>query len=316
MAVRPASNDETKRLRALQSLKILDAQADARFERVTRLAKRLFGVPSATVCLGNQGRTQGTAAIDAFVAAQRLGKGTAEHEVFVVTNVRKDPRFRAAELMFEGRPIGFYAGCAVHDAHGKVGTLSLIDPVPRKFTADDAQLLAELAAMVTAELCSLSNATSDFLTKLPNRRGFEQVAAHMVALASRLGLPLAIVVFDLDGFKRINDKHGHAAGDRMLTRFARQLLKNFRESDVVARLGGDEFCALLSGAPAPMVRQILRRLQTRLEEDPEAPIYFSAGIAILDAARHKTIEDLLRDADKAMYSAKRRKKANDTRKRR
>ena len=310
-----ATVDETKRLQALQSLKVLDAQPDARFERITRLAKRLFDVPFAAVCMPEHGSSAPAdyrtlvEALETARARSRNGSSAVAREAFVVPDLLADTRFKRRSLAIDGRAVRFYAGCAVHAPHGaRVGTLCVLDVVPRTLGSEDLQLLAELGGMVTAELASLSLATSDALTKLANRRGFEHIASHILPMAKRLILPLALVHIDLDGFKEVNDAQGHGAGDRMLTLFARHLLKNFRESDVVARLGGDEFCVLMSGAAEPAVLETLRRLEARLEQCAVEPIRFSAGIAMFDPARHATIDDLLHDADARMYASKRRKR--------
>jgi diguanylate cyclase (GGDEF)-like protein len=306
-------SDETKRLQALQSLKVLDAQPDARFERIIRLARRLFDVPLAAVLLADRGGSapQQRELLEVFESAHRRAAGNgAAHDVFVVPDTASDPRFRRRTLTLDDRTVRFYAGCAVHASHGaRVGTLCLVDTVPRTFGAEDLQLLAELGGMISEELSALSIATSDTLTKIANRRGFEHIASHILPMAKRLRLPVALVHIDLDGFKGINDSRGHEAGDRVLAAFARHLLKNFRESDVVARLGGDEFCVLMSGAPEDAVMETLRRLTARLEQCAAESIRFSAGIAMFDPSRHASIDDLLRDADHRMYESKRRNRA-------
>jgi diguanylate cyclase (GGDEF)-like protein len=306
-------SDETKRLQALQSLKVLDAQPDARFERIIRLARRLFDVPLAAVLLADRGGSapQHRELLEVFESAHRRAAGNgATHDVFVVPDTANDPRFRRRALLLDDGTVRFFAGCAVHASHGaRVGTLCLVDIVPRTLGAEELQLLAELGGMISEELSSLSIATSDTLTKVTNRRGFEHIASHILPMAKRLRLPVALVHIDLDGFKGINDSRGHEAGDRVLAAFARHLLKNFRESDVVARLGGDEFCVLMSGAPEATVMETLRRLAARLEQCAAEPIRFSAGIAMFDPDRHAGIDDLLREADRRMYESKRRNRA-------
>jgi diguanylate cyclase (GGDEF)-like protein len=114
-----------------------------------------------------------------------------------------------------------------------------------------------------------------------------------------------LVVFaDLDGLKRINDRHGHAAGDETLRRAATLLRETFRDADLVARIGGDEFCVLLPGR-APEAKAGLARLHDALAAQPDdlPPLALSLGVA--EGAPGSTIEDLIRRADTAMYSDKR-----------
>lgn len=306
-----ASGDETKQLQALHSLKVLDIQPEARLERVTAIAKRLFGVPIAVLGLdeGARDAREHAEAIDLFETARaRSALGRGAEDVFIVPDARADKRFGYTPIVHEGRNARFYASCAVRAPDGRrMGTLSLIDTAPRSLSSEDVALLRELGSMIDEALRSLSMATSDALTKLANRRGFESIAAHILPMALRLDIPLSLVQLDLDGFKQVNDSRGHAAGDLMLVAFARQLLKSFRESDVVARLGGDEFCVLLSGAREANVFGSIERLEACLGRGPEPAIRFSAGVATLDPLRHAGVDDLLRDADRRMYECKRRK---------
>ena len=134
-------SDETKRLQALQSLKVLDAQPDARFERIIRLARRLFDVPLAAVLLADRGGSaaQHRELLEVFESAHRRAAGNgAAHDVFVVSDTANDPRFRRRAVTLDDRAVRFYAGCAVHASHGaRVGTLCLVDTVPRTLAAEE-----------------------------------------------------------------------------------------------------------------------------------------------------------------------------------
>jgi len=313
MAEQTSPTEETRRLHALHSLKILDAHHDARFERATRMATRLFRAAITVVDVAGRGETGPLRqVIDAFEAARPRDPHTpsAGADIFEVQDARQDTRFKREMIALEALKIRSYVGCAVYGTDGsRLGTICVLDTKPRKLTTEDLELLAELGEMVKEEFVALSLATSDVLTKLANRRGFEQIAAHILPMAKRLKLPLALVQIDLDGFKEVNDSQGHEAGDRLLTAFARELLKNFRDSDVVARCGGDEFCVLMSGAAEANVRQSLTRLEALLKRADGRPIRFSAGVAMFDAARHSSLADLVRDADTQMYETKRRRRA-------
>jgi len=305
--------DTTRRLHVLHSLKILDAHGDARFERVLRMAKRLFR--AAITIVDVAGRHEPgplRQVLDAFEAAWPPASHVpgAGADIFEVQDARLDPRLGHEMIALEALKIRSYLGCAVRAADGsRLGTLCVLDTRPRSFSTEDLELLAELGEMVNEEFVALSLATSDVLTKLANRRGLEQIAAHILPMAKRLKLPLALVQIDLDGFKQVNDSQGHDAGDRLLVAFARQLLKNFRESDVVARSGGDEFCVLMSGAAEADVRLSLARLEALLARAEGGPIRFSAGVAMFDAARHASLAELAREADARMYEAKRGRRA-------
>jgi diguanylate cyclase (GGDEF)-like protein len=119
-----------------------------------------------------------------------------------------------------------------------------------------------------------------------------------------------LLYFDLDGFKQINDSFGHAEGDRALRKFAQALLVVFRESDVIGRIGGDEFVVLLAGTSDIGGSVAINRLKDwisadRHANDPPYRIGFSCGQVQFDPNSRESIEDLLAQADSAMYRDKR-----------
>jgi diguanylate cyclase (GGDEF)-like protein len=148
----------------------------------------------------------------------------------------------------------------------------------------------------------------DALTGLPNRALFEDMAARFIELCRRDGQPLALLFIDLDGFKRVNDEHGHEVGDRLLCAVAARLHASIRGSDVAARLGGDEFGMLLFDADAQAAARVAAKLVDTLSEPYElkqhrVEISASIGIAVFPEAG-ETAEELLRRADRAMYKVK------------
>jgi diguanylate cyclase (GGDEF)-like protein len=157
----------------------------------------------------------------------------------------------------------------------------------------------ELLAQLTGE------ARMDRLTGIFNRRGFDERAAIELARARREKASLAIIAFDLDYFKAVNDNFGHAAGDRVLARLGMLLKAEARDSDVVARIGGEEFVALLPRADAGDAHSFAERIRTSLasDDDPTAPsVTVSAGA--VSALAPGQVEPLLRSADIALYKAK------------
>jgi diguanylate cyclase (GGDEF)-like protein len=235
--------------------------------------------------------------------------------VFVVENTTKDERFRDNPVVTDAPGVRFYAGCPVSAPNGsRLGTLCVLDTVPRQIGPEDVDMICELARLVEDELSTLTMATTDELTKLANRRGFQMISGPMIALCQRAWNPATVVMFDLDGLKQINDEFGHEAGDFAIKDFASLLLKVFRESDVIARIGGDEFCVLLTDPKEANPMCPLKRLQTRVdsynaESQRSYALKFSAGVVPFDKKRHESVDDLLRDADERMYSQKRSKKS-------
>jgi len=157
-------------------------------------------------------------------------------------------------------------------------------------------------------------AMHDALTSLPNRRYLKEWLGMSLAAARRGGQSLAILFFDLDGFKSVNDRFGHEAGDRVLQTTAARLRRTLRTSDFVARLGGDEFVAVLPDVPSePVVSALIQRLQAELVKAPIAELEDGAVSASIGTAwfpKHgDTVDALLAAADHAMYEAKQTRKA-------
>ena len=151
--------------------------------------------------------------------------------------------------------------------------------------------------------------TIDALTGLYNRRFAEQRLAAEAARSQRYGHPLTVLALDLNNFKQINDRYGHAAGDQVLKEFAARLNRPIRVSDLAARMGGDEFLVLLPECPVEQVHSLLARLRP-LEVDYQGnkiPVQFSAGWAGYE--RGETPDQFLERADKTLYADKRAGKA-------
>ncbi|MBZ0211044.1 MAG: diguanylate cyclase response regulator [Hyphomicrobium sp.] len=155
-----------------------------------------------------------------------------------------------------------------------------------------------------------SLALMDTLTGLYNRRGFLIIAEEQFKLARRTGHSLGLAFVDLDGMKRINDELGHEFGDRALVATARILKSTFRASDVIARLGGDEFVVLLVAASQTVSHRIRKRLLQALAKHNRipgsVPVSLSAGFAHFNAltSKHRTLEEVMMEADQAMYIEK------------
>jgi diguanylate cyclase (GGDEF)-like protein len=168
-----------------------------------------------------------------------------------------------------------------------------------------------LTALENARLHELikRQALLDSLTGMSNRRQCESVLGSELARAVRFGNPLAFVLADLDGFKSVNDGHGHLAGDEVLREFSAVLRELVRETDVAARWGGDEFALVLPNTNAEGAAQLVERIRSTLEQrririgDQRIGITASFGVAVYPA--EGSSERLIQAADDALYAAKR-----------
>jgi diguanylate cyclase (GGDEF)-like protein len=171
-------------------------------------------------------------------------------------------------------------------------------------TAVVVTLLREHLTSVIGQLAEAS--ATDYLTGLLNRRAFDADLQRQIDRASRGRLSLALALFDLDHFKQINDRFGHATGDRALFDFAALLMREQRSGDTLARIGGEEFAVLLFGADLEDARAFAERIGRELHELATAEgmaLSASAGVACLGDGE-RTPSDLLVAADRALYAAK------------
>ena len=172
----------------------------------------------------------------------------------------------------------------------------------------------EITAFKYAEERLYSMTITDELTGLYNRRGFLTLSDQQLKQANRENKKMFLMSSDLDYLKLINDHLGHKAGDRALTNTANILKETFRESDVIARMGGDEFIVLGMVTPYYGIQTLTKRLKENLNvhntltDEPLEDISLSFGFALYDPSQPCSIEELLTNADKLMYRAKRKKR--------
>jgi len=156
-------------------------------------------------------------------------------------------------------------------------------------------------------------ADRDPLTPVLNRRAFVRELGRIRTFAQRYGSPASLVYFDLDGFKSVNDRFGHAAGDAALQAVAQRLAGNIRESDIVGRMGGDEFGVILVQADKATAVAKAASLSKAIEDSPirfgdwSAPLHVSFGVR--EIVPDVDPETLLAEADAAMFQAKRDRRA-------
>jgi diguanylate cyclase (GGDEF)-like protein len=174
------------------------------------------------------------------------------------------------------------------------------------------RLKAELAA-AHAKIAELERyADVDPLLDVLNRRGFERELTRSLAYVKRYGTPAALVYLDLDGFKAINDQHGHAAGDRLLKAVADELTARVRASDVVGRLGGDEFGVLMWNVSGPQAGVRARELENRVEwlslAQGPARLGVGASAGVVPLGPGLDAAAVIDAADQAMYARKKERR--------
>jgi len=317
---------EDQRLAAVRRLGLLGTPAEERFDRITRLATRLFDVPMAVIDVVGEkvAWLKSAQGFDGFEGMRRdsyCHHTVLDDETFIVRDARTDPRVHDSGF---ANTWVFYAGVPLWFEGERVGVFCIGDTKPRDFDADADRSLRDLAVMAERELqvarlsatqLALARvndelrmmANVDVLTRLWNRRAIFEIA-EAERLRANGTARLAALLVDIDHFKSINDTFGHAAGDEVLRASAQGLRASIRSVDAVGRIGGEEFLVLVTDAQSEDVAGIAERIRANQAKTPiqfdqhSISITCSVGYAI--AAASDPIDGLLRRADQALYRAK------------
>lgn len=333
------SRSRTRRRAAIAQYKILDSAAEADFDNIAMLARRICATQSAAISFIDDDRQWfksrcGIEASETPIETSFCAHAIGGSDILVVNDATRDPRFAANPLVVGDPWVRFYAGAPILASDGTpIASLCVFDPAPRpgglkeieattlRVLALQVQSLLELRrsniereaqaaakAMLSREWKHA--AEHDVLTGLPHRGVFQRRLRAAMREAERNNTRVAMMLVDVDHFKQINDTHGHDAGDALLRGFANRLQSVLRKSDTVARLGGDEFGILLPGIrKEEQVAAVVRSMTARLHEplpykDRLVDCNASIGVAIYpDHAR--TADRLTKCSDLALAEAKR-----------
>jgi diguanylate cyclase (GGDEF)-like protein len=320
----PVPEDESARIAALQAYRVLDQPRQADLDAAVRLAAYVCGTPTAAINLIDTDRQWQAAVHGAEPVEVPRVDSMCQHTVlgtevvytsdasaealfadnpFVTGRIARTKLYASAPLLtYDGHAIGTV--CAYADAPGRLDSVQL---ELLRDIADQVMALFEMRRMAAALARA---ATRDPLTGLANRRAVETAMHGAIARAERgLGTP-SVVVVDLDGFKAVNDKLGHAVGDAVLVSVAERLKGTARGVDTVGRLGGDEFVVLLEHTGGPGATAALGRLRRGLEGDwSEVTVgtEVSASLGITTYRAGDSVATLLARADAEMYADKTRR---------
>lgn len=180
--------------------------------------------------------------------------------------------------------------------------------LPACYITTSMLIILMMASDISAKLKKM--AVQDQLTGLLNRRGFEEYGARAFSASRRAGVPMSVIMTDIDRFKYINDKYGHAAGDTALAHFARLMSESRRQEDIVARVGGEEFALLLPGTGLRDAMAIADQLCDRVGSTPlemtaiGLPMTSSFGVAAI-SEKDTSLDEVVLRADRALYRSKR-----------
>ncbi len=273
--------DEAQRLAALHATRLLGSAPEETFDRITRTAARLLGVPIALVSLIDKDRQwfKSRTGLDACETPREIsfcGHAILSDEPLVVPDAAQDARFVDNPLVTGDMHLRFYAGVQLYSVdRKKIGTLCVIDSRPRQLGPGELDALRDLARMVEQlvyhrQLAMAAQSLSerlqdcapapggspasgelawlvahDLLTGLPNRQAMLRAIQGSIAGWRADGTPALVACINVDRFKRFNETLGHRAGDEILVGLATSLQALLREGDMLARAGSDEFLLLL-----------------------------------------------------------------------
>ncbi|MGV8944617.1 sensor domain-containing diguanylate cyclase [Thermomonas sp.] len=328
---------EAARQAALDALRITDSVPEPAYDAVVRLASILCDTPISLISLVTRDRQWfkarvGLAADEtprsmAFCAHAIASPG----EMMEVCDASIDPRFQDNPLVTGEPNIRFYAGHPLVDSHGHaLGTVCVIDQVPRQLDHVQRAGLAALADVVSGLLearRSSLNATraladrefayrclqryrshleqrlaQDNLTGLLSRAETERRSREYDAPGSNA--PFALAVVDLDFFKRVNDSHGHAAGDIALKQVGQVINSHVPADDIAGRYGGEEFLIVMGHGSREQILDTLERVRASVEAlSLPFPLTVSIGVAF-GSRGQDTVDDMFNRADAALYRAK------------
>ncbi len=311
----PVPADEDQRLRDLERYGILEADSDEHFDRILDLTAAIFQTPIVAISLVEADRQWFLARRGLEVRETPREMAFCAHaivhdEVMVVSDARADERFRSNPLVFADPHIRFYAGAPLQTPEGhNLGTLCVIDREPRDLSPEQRELLHRLAQLAMRELELRRLAHLCPITGLPTRHTFLSIGEREFVRARRGQRPLSLLLFDVDNLRLINNRWGHAAGDRVLTDVV-QLARTFlQEQDFAARLGDGEFALLLVGVerdPAMALADGLRSAVAHLSgahSHSDFRLHISGGLTVL-AASDRRFTDLIQRSERALELAK------------
>lgn len=228
----------------------------------------------------------------------------------IIPDAHADERFSSNVFVLGEPRIRFYASTLLVTPDGhKVGTVCLLDQQPRTFGEAEVEILHDLAAVVMSQMELRLVAMNDSLTGALSRRAFRTQADAAIQAAFRSRTSLALITFDLDHFKQVNDRFGHPMGDKVLVTCVETCRRELRAFDFVGRLGGEEFAVVLPGCAEEDAMEVAERIRMEFTRivlpvgDEFIPVSASFGVTTLSAT-DDGLDEMLHRADAALYEAK------------
>jgi len=327
------ASTQTLRLTELHSHDIFCTPLEARFDRLTRLARASLRVPVTAITVRAGQRLWFKSVVGWNIRELQLSDSLTERalastEVVIIEDTHLDSTTVRHPLVAGGPKFRFYAGQALLDHQGgPVGAFEIFDLRPRTLLEQDLQNLHDLVQLARKELLTSDlhdaqiqlvkkldvarrEALMDSLTSVWNRRAADELLQKAIVNADESRDAIAVCVIDVNKFKAINDRYGHPSGDRALQKVAQSLVSSVRDGDAVCRTGGDEFMVIMPKVGAGEAETIAERLRRTVEQTSfrtrggTIQLKVTTGIAVRRPGERLTAKDLVDAADSALYQAK------------
>ena len=331
----PKPQGEEARLAALREYQILDTDPEQAFDDLAELASAICGTPIALITLVDSDRQwfkarvgvqQGEVGRDISFCAHAI----LQPDLFIIPDALQDERFAHNPLVLNEPKVRFYAGAPLFTSDGAhaLGTLCVIDRVPRQLTDEQQHGLRLLARQAQAQLELRRNlmrvkkleaernqaehelqmaferepelARIDLLTGLPNHRAFEEIAERERKRSQRFEVPMSVIAFDLENLGTVRQEQGNEVADGLLVSVANLLRNRVRHTDVLARTGDAEFIVLLPTTATEPAKQFANKIRELMQEGIEEhqwPLTFAISV-VTHLKPPESNEALVRRADK------------------
>lgn len=331
METPPIPDIEEERLESLRKLNILDTPGEERFDRITRLAARSFGVKYSEINLIDEDRQWSKSQFGlhdpespreySFCTRTMLN-----NDVTVITDASEHEQFSDNPYVTDDPNIRFYMSYRLKTPEGyPAGTLCVFDDEPHDPDSDDVEMFQDFARMAESELekTHLSReqerllkdledaerrASTDSLTRCWNKEMIREILDRELERSNREGLPLCVSMLDIDHFKDVNDRYGHQAGDEVLAEVAGRIRKALRPYDALGRYGGEEFMIIFVKSDLDTGREIGERVRAEIAsppvKTPEWDIDVTASLGVTEKTGEEDSRDLIEEADQNLYKAK------------
>jgi diguanylate cyclase (GGDEF)-like protein len=327
---------ETLQLAEMQVKDLIQTPLEARFNRLARVTRRALDTRVATISFLSRDGEWFKAAVGWNVSDLPAGRSLAavlvgDDGAIAVANLLEDERTRSHPLVTDSPRFRFCALYPIKDRFGNaIGAVTAYDIEPRTVKADLLEAISDIGELAQRELLlsevggvqqqllkkldtSRRQALLDELTRLWNRRGAMTFLEQLLAAEGRRDSTVAICVIDVDDFKLINDRYGHAMGDVVLRKLAAVIVDSVRPGDIACRLGGDEFMLIIPDANDEQLAAIMDRVRDRVKSlvirtrAGAVRVTVSVGGSLAARSSLTGADDLMHRADEAMYEEKKRR---------